>query len=105
MNIFIIESFNSGSNRIGSFDNLKDEKEELYFNNYNFNKGIEIDLMTDNHRLFFIETSLTSNNMLSPVGLNFTKNINEMNPQTLIIQKMKKFKKINIYLLIKKENQ
>ena len=103
MNIFNNESFNSGSNRIGSFDNLKDEKE--YFNNYNFNKGIEADLMTDNNRLFFIETSLTSNNMLSPVGLNFTKNINEMNPQTLIIQKMKKFKKINIYLLIKKENQ
>ena len=105
MNIFNNESFNSGSNRIDSFDNLNDEKEELYFNNYNFNKGIEADLMTDNNRLFFIETSLTSNNMLSPVGLNFTKNINEMNPQTLIIQKMKKFKKINIYLLIKKENQ
>ena len=83
MNIFNNESFNSGSNRIDSFDNLNDEKEELYFNNYNFNKGIEADLMTDNNRLFFIETSLTSNNMLSPVGLNLTKNINEMNPPNI----------------------
>ena len=83
MDIFNIGSFNSESNRIDSFDNLNDETEELYFNNYNFNKGIEEDLKTANNTLFFVETSITSNNILSPVGLKFIKNINEMNPPNI----------------------
>ena len=83
MDIFNIGSFNSESNRIDSFDNLNDETEELYFNNYYFNKGIEEDLKTANNTLFFVETSITSNNILSPVGLKFIKNINEMNPPNI----------------------
>ena len=65
MEMFNDEISNSSINSVNSFDNQTD-KEEFDLNDYSLNKEIEVDVMTD-HSLFFYETGLTPNNILTPV--------------------------------------
>ena len=65
MELFNDEFSNGSINSVYSFGNQTD-KEEFDFNNYGSNKEIEEHIMTD-HSLFFYETGLTPNNILTPV--------------------------------------
>ena len=63
--MFNDEFSNNSINSVYSFDNQTD-KEEFDLNDYSLNKEIEVDVMTD-YSLFFYETGLTPNNILTPV--------------------------------------
>ena len=75
--MFNYEFSNSSINSVNSFDNQTD-KEEFDLNDYSLNKEIEVDVMTD-YSLFFYETGLTPNNILTPIYHTFTDNINKIN--------------------------
>lgn len=77
MEMFNDEFSNSSINSVYSFDNQTD-KEEFDLNDYSLNKEIEVDVMTD-YSLFFYETGLTPNNILTPIYHTFTDNINKIN--------------------------
>ena len=75
--MFNDEFSNNSINSVYSFDNQTD-KEEFDLNDYSLNKEIEVDVMTD-YSLFFYETGLTPNNILTPIYHTFTDNINKIN--------------------------
>ena len=75
--MFNDEFSNSSINSVNSFDNQTD-KEEFDLNDYSLNKEIEVDVMTD-YSLFFYETGLTPNNILTPIYHTFTDSVNKIN--------------------------